>query len=286
MHLARSVLACALLASAGVAHADKTSTTDKVEADKHYQLGKRHYNLNEWDEAIAEFKAAYKLFPDPVNLYNIAQAYRLKGKHCTAAAQFYANYQREEKNKRLRDSVTKVRKDMEACARTEKPDEPAPSLPMPPMPAPLDPSASPPPAGQPPPIATQPPPAPPMGDDAMRGIEPPDLDPNRNRRILGYVLMIGGGVSILGGIGFSFQVSSLEDKLSKCDDFGCPGGEDELALQDRRDRAALSANGAYGLGVSAVVVGGILYVISRKPKQDSRLTVLPARGGAVVRWAF
>ena len=60
MHPGRTLLILGLLVSS-VAHADPKA--DKAEATKHYELGKRHYNLNEWDDAIAEFKAAYLLFP-------------------------------------------------------------------------------------------------------------------------------------------------------------------------------------------------------------------------------
>ncbi len=275
MDLARSlVLVCALTSSA---FADDKA--DKADAAKHYQLGKRHYNLNEWDEAIGEFKAAYKLFPDPVNLFNIAQAYRLKGKNCTAAAQFYANYQREEKVKKLRDSVTKVRKDMEACAKTEKSDEPLPVPPPvpalvgepPPDPAPIAPGTA------------------PTGENAMRHIEPApptNLDPNRNRRIFSYVLLGTGGTLVLGGLLLSGQVADLDRKLDGCDAFGCDSGDDPRALQDERTRANINANACYGLGISAVVGGGLLYFLSRKPKQDKRVTVLPMRGGAAVHVSF
>lgn len=268
------VLASVLFGS--VAHADDKA--DKAEADKHYQLGKRHYNLNEWDEAIGEFKAAYKLFPDPVNLFNIAQAYRLKGKNCTNAAQFYANYQREEKVKKLRDSVTKVRKDMEDCAKTEKPDEP---LPVPP-PVPALP-------GEPPPGPAPLTPATPTGENAMRQIDPippANLDPNRNRRIFGYVLLGTGGVLVLGGLLYSGTVADLDRKLDGCDDFGCDSGDDPKVLADDRARAKINANASYGLGFSAVIGGGLLYLLSRKPKQDNRVTVLPMRGGAAVRVSF
>lgn len=276
MALVRPLVLASLLVASVAAADDKA---DKAEADKHYQLGKRHYNLNEWDEAIGEFKAAYKLFPDPVNLFNIAQAYRLKGKNCTNAAQFYANYQREEKNRKLRDSVTKVRKDMEACAKTEKSDEPLPV--PPPVPAPV---------GEPPPG-----PAPimpgtaPTGENAMRQIEPPppaDLDPNRNRRILGYVLMGTGGALVLGGLFYSAKIADLDDKLDGCDDFGCDSGDDPKVLTDDRARAKINANASYGLGFSAVIGGGLLYLLSRKPKQDNRVTVLPMHGGAAVRIRF
>lgn len=271
-------LALALLVSTSSVHADDKA--DKAEADKHYQLGKRHYNLNEWDEAIDEFKTAYKLFPDPVNLFNIAQAYRLKGKNCTAAAQFYANYQREEKNKKLRDSVTKVRKDMEACAATEKPDEPvtAPALPVPVDPQPPPPSPA--------PIM----PGTPTGENAMRPIgpsEPVNPDPNRNRRILGYVAMGGGALLVAFGFGFTAQKNGFQSRLDTCDDFGCERDDDDpVELKDNVERARVNANASFGIGFTSIIVGGFLYMFSRKPTPDQRVTVMPARNGAAVQIRF
>ena len=284
MHLGRTLLlVCALLVGASVTHADDKA--DKVEAAKHYQLGKRHYNLNEWDDAIAEFKAAYTLFPDPVNLYNIAQAYRLKKNHCADAATFYANYQREEKTKKLRDSVAKVRKDMEACAKTEKPAEP---LPIPPAVPPVA-------GGTPPPVSsgaaptTFAPPPPLTGENALRTTEPPaNQDPNRNRRILGFVLIGTGAVSTLVAILYSAKISDLDSRLDGCDQFGCDDGSNPVDLKEERNRAQISANSGYGFGIPAVILGSILYAVSRKPRpaDKPKLTVLPMRNGAAFSWSF
>jgi tetratricopeptide (TPR) repeat protein len=44
---------------------------------QHPNSGLAHYNLQEYKDAIADFEAAYRLKPDPVFLYNLAQAHRL-----------------------------------------------------------------------------------------------------------------------------------------------------------------------------------------------------------------
>ncbi|MBA2545091.1 MAG: tetratricopeptide repeat protein [Deltaproteobacteria bacterium] len=265
------------------AHADDKA--DKAEAAKHYQLGKRHYNLNEWDEAIAEFKTAYKLSPDPVNLYNIAQAYRLK-KNCTTAAQFYANYQREEKIKRLRDSVTKVRKDMEKCAETEKPEKSDEPLPIPPL-DPVVPTTNAPPV-RPAPINPGSPPVATTGENALRTSEPANLDPNRNRRILSYVLIGVGSLSLLTGVSLSFKAADFDGQLDDCRTFDDCGVIEERKLQEDADSARRGAGGAYGFGGVCVLGGVILYMVSRKPKADRphNVTVMPSRGGAAMSWTF
>jgi hypothetical protein len=52
-----------------------------------------HFNLEEWEAAIDEWKAGYRSKPVPQFLYNIAQAYRLS-KHYDEALSFYQRYLR------------------------------------------------------------------------------------------------------------------------------------------------------------------------------------------------
>jgi hypothetical protein len=66
----------------------------KAEARQHYENGSRKFDLTEYDDAAAEFKAAYELVGDPVILYNIAQSYRLARKH-ELALLFYKTYLRK-----------------------------------------------------------------------------------------------------------------------------------------------------------------------------------------------
>jgi hypothetical protein len=73
----------ALMAIPGIAvvasRAHAQSDDAKKKAKDHYEKGTTHYNLGRFDEAIKEFEAAYELYPEPVFLYNIAQAHRMKG---------------------------------------------------------------------------------------------------------------------------------------------------------------------------------------------------------------
>jgi tetratricopeptide (TPR) repeat protein len=82
---------CALLvccaSSAGVAHADDA----RAEAREHFVKGTKSFDLGLYDEAIAEYMAAYKVKPDPALLFNLAQAHRLAG-HVADALRFYRMY--------------------------------------------------------------------------------------------------------------------------------------------------------------------------------------------------
>jgi tetratricopeptide (TPR) repeat protein len=66
-----------------------------AEAKQRYENGMAHFNLEEWDAAIDEWKSGYRAKPVPQFLYNIAQAYRLS-KHYEDALNFYQRYLRAE----------------------------------------------------------------------------------------------------------------------------------------------------------------------------------------------
>jgi tetratricopeptide (TPR) repeat protein len=67
---------------------------DKEHAKALYAEGLRHYNVAEYDQAIESFKSSYLVSGDARLLFNVAQAYRLKG-DCEQALRFYKNFQRE-----------------------------------------------------------------------------------------------------------------------------------------------------------------------------------------------
>jgi tetratricopeptide (TPR) repeat protein len=57
---------------------------DGATAREHFRHGTSAFNLGHYLEAVAEYEAAYEAKPDPVLLYNIAQAYRLAGENRSA----------------------------------------------------------------------------------------------------------------------------------------------------------------------------------------------------------
>jgi hypothetical protein len=63
------------------------------EARRHFEEGTKAFNLGEFQRAVTEYKAAYNAKPDPVFLYNIAQAYRL-GSDLANALFFYRSFLR------------------------------------------------------------------------------------------------------------------------------------------------------------------------------------------------
>ena len=83
---------------------------------QHYQAGVTHYELSEYEPAIADFKEAYRLSNDPAYLFNIAQAYRLQRK-CGDAMQFYQRYLAAAGDIPNKDKVASRIEEMRACAR-------------------------------------------------------------------------------------------------------------------------------------------------------------------------
>lgn len=81
---------CLLLAlGASTSHAADVD----AESKRLYKEGTKQYNLGEFEEAITAYKSGYDAKPDPVFLYNIAQAYRLWGKPDKAVF-FYKSFLR------------------------------------------------------------------------------------------------------------------------------------------------------------------------------------------------
>jgi tetratricopeptide (TPR) repeat protein len=106
-------------------------------AREHYEQAVAHYNLDEFAPALAEFREAYRLKPDPSFLFNIAQCHRKLGE-TDAALDFYRKYLRNLPNAPNRADVERMIADLRA-QRAES--APAPAPPAPPAPPDTTPSA-------------------------------------------------------------------------------------------------------------------------------------------------
>lgn len=164
------VIAFALLLPAVVLAQPKApgaavQTKEKAEAKVHYDQGTVHFNLDEWPQAIQEFKAAYRLFPDAIFLYNIAQCHRKIG-DAAEALSFYKKYLRERPDAPNRSEVEKRIDELEAAraAQSQSREAPPAGLAPPNLPtsaAPSEPPAVPAPGPAPPEPAAAPPAQPP-----------------------------------------------------------------------------------------------------------------------------
>jgi tetratricopeptide (TPR) repeat protein len=146
-------LCVALLALAAVAPAEEADPELVAKVRARYQSATTHYNLSEYREALADYTEAYRMRPDPVFLFNIAQSYRQLGEF-EKAARFYRTYLREKPDAPNRAAVERFIADADAAlARQQAERQPtavaAPELKPTPAAAP-EPSPAPPRQAEPP----------------------------------------------------------------------------------------------------------------------------------------
>jgi len=238
MMINRLLFALALLVLASPRVGAQPATASSLEAS-----GNKHFELAEYDAAITDFKEAFRISDAPGYLYNIAQAYRLKG-DCRSASTFYKTYLRRMPDAtnaaKVRERVT----EMDACAGTQ------PAAPTPPAPTTTTPAQP-----VPPPVEhPEPPPTP-----------QPEHPTGSGRTWMKYTGLASLGVGAVGlGLGLKFMLDSrsANDDLKTTCAVTCTSAQ-ALAIQsDGKDanRNAVIAGVAGGVFVAA---GVVLFVMSR-----------------------
>jgi hypothetical protein len=133
----RGLLLAAAVAVPAAAHAVPTRE-ERATARMHYDKAVTHYNLGEFADAAAEFRAVYKAAPQAALLFDAAQAYRLAN-DVPKAVFFYQSYLRVEPGTPRRAEVEKRIKELSPAS---PPTTPAPLTPpaekLPGVPAPAE----------------------------------------------------------------------------------------------------------------------------------------------------
>ena len=184
---------------------------DPAEARKHFELGKRYVQVDEYRKAIEEFKAGHILTPDPAFLYNIAECYRRLSEH-EEALKFYrrflaispaGNPQREMATTRVAELEKAGATATPAVAAPNVTAERAPAVVPPPVPAP---APRPVPTDVPPP-STEPTSAPQLtaAPDTTVAAEPSDSSRPFYRRAWFYGVV---GAVVVGGALGAWAISS------------------------------------------------------------------------------
>lgn len=164
------------------AQAEEPSAELKAQARKAFERGMGHYQKDEFDKAIEQFDVGFRLIPNPLFLYNMAQAHRLSNRP-EKALDLYRRYLRESPEAKNRGEVE------ERIAVLEKQMASAAPQLIVPADARLD--------------APEPPPA------ALLQLSLGDSDDqtSRKRRLLPIILGAAGGAVVLGlviGLGVYF----------------------------------------------------------------------------------
>jgi tetratricopeptide (TPR) repeat protein len=169
-------------------------------AREHFAKAKTHYDLNEWEMALKEFKDAYRYVQDPKLLYNIAQCHWKLGQK-REAIEFYKNYLRREPNARNRAEVERRIDELEKSVEKE--------------PAPPAAPVAPPPVTTTPPILTAPPPMPaatvPMVETRPAS-EPSSAQPVYKR----WWFWTAVGAAVVGGVVAGIALSRGGQELGTC----------------------------------------------------------------------
>jgi tetratricopeptide (TPR) repeat protein len=252
------IRALAVITVLGLALAPRAAHADVPNPpDGHYEKGRRLYDLEEYDAAIAEFKQGYLIDPSPVYLFNIAQAYRLKG-DCASSEDFFKRYLKADPASTKREKIEKLVAECEPEPQDAPPDGDGTGGTA------LDPSA-----GSP---IQQPPP-------------PPPPDPGRSRRIAGLVTGVAGLALMGGGTALAIHVSGVQSELE--DD--CAAGCDWAEYRDRdasaRTKSTWSKVLLVGGGV-ATIAGAALWFWGRSMTAETPVAVVPTDGGALVTTVF
>jgi tetratricopeptide repeat protein len=297
-----------LPASRSFAAADETSA-----AREHAQKGKAFMDLGKYNEAAAEYEAAYAEKQDPTLLLNLAQAYRMAG-NGNKAIFFYRKYLQHVPKSPYRADIEDKIATLEKGGATgsvapppvgENPVTPPPPPtvpPAPPGPPPgpttAGPGANPPgppgaPPGAPPasPIVapTPAPPAPPPGPPP----EAAPVDHGKNLRLAGIVTGGAGVVSYVVAAIFGGQAKTAQRNVEKT---ASNGGTFDPS-EDQRGRSAQTKEITFIIvGTAALAAGGVIYYLgARHPAETGSPppgsvallpSVAPDRAGAALRVTF
>ena len=280
MRLLGLTISLALTLAASLARAEPPSPRDKAAAQQEYTAGQAKYEAGDFLGAAEQFAAAYQHDPDPVYLFNLAQAYRF-AKRCRDSADNYRRFLAAAPDAPNRDNVEHYLEEVDACARTEPVAEPgttapaagaapaptAPGSPDQPGPPHHPPATAP---GEPPPSAGVEAEAPAPGGHALRAT--------------GLALGVAGLAGVAAGAYFTWDVSHITDQRDHtCRNNGCDG----LQLRNFDDRGTSAehrAIAAYALGGAALAAGIILLV--HEHHAHHALAFVPTRGGAMATAAL
>jgi hypothetical protein len=253
----RSIVIALVALAPWLAIAQPAPSSDAAETA--YKEGRRHYDLREWDQAIAKFKEAYELRSDAASLFNIAQAYRLKG-DCVEALGFYKTYKRNFPSAQNLDKVDKFIAELEPCAKQQSAS------------AKTEPIA---PAG----AET---PAPRV--DVSKSAEPATsgADTGGGKRTTGLVVAGVGAGAVVAGTVFGLIARSKASAVSNGGNPAMPPVFDP-STQNAGKHDAVAATILWTVGGAAIVTGGVVWLLGHRAEHAS-VAVVPRERGAVVVW--
>ncbi len=260
--MTRQLLAGVVMLAAGAGAAAADSHTRAHEA---FAAAQAAYTAGDYRTAVAGYAEAYALDPDPVYLFDTAQALRLSDE-CTEAATYYRRFLAVVPNPPNLDKIRQLVADVEKCAADAAGSAEAEPAPPPHRRRKRKPD--------------------PSGLDAALAVAPPGADdtaPRHPLRPVGIAAVAIGAISLGAGLAFTASASGYASDRSQICPHGCMWTA-ALAKQEADDdasghTASHLAVAGYALGAVALTAGVLLYLHVEHPPAVG-LSVGP--GGATV----
>jgi tetratricopeptide (TPR) repeat protein len=259
----------AIVVSLPAAAAPPTPTPQQLDAAKtHFERAQALHAKGNYDEAIAEYRAAFDAAPLPALLFNIGQSYRLKGDK-RQAVDYYKRYLQAAPGgpgaveaqshiavlgREIDAEDTAAREKAAAAERARAAEERAKAV-----------------------------------EEARRkereaaraelvAAPPEQAAPGRTLKIAGLATAAGGVVLAGVGMYFGLRAKSLSDDLAKL------GSGDEWDPSVRSDGQAAQRNMIIftAVGAAAAVTGGVLYFLGARADTPAETVLAPALAPGVV----
>lgn len=264
-------IALALLAVSIPARADNVA-----DAKEHYIKGTKAFELGAYDEAIAEYSAAYRIKDDPALLYNLAQSHRLAN-HPADAARFYRLFLMKVPNASNRPEVEAKIAELQKLVEQQKKTQ---NMPPDSVKAPN---------ATPPPTAAEPVRTTPSTETAPTVVPTPaTVSPDfvsarqrsaRTMKIAGISTAAVGVALVVGGIVTGVLAQQAGDKLTSINN----NMQTFDYSQQQAGKTEQLLEGVFlGVGGAAVVAGAVVFGLGhREQRRAQKLTIAPSvgRGG-------
>jgi tetratricopeptide (TPR) repeat protein len=222
-------------------------------AEELFEQGGIAFNAGDYETAIAKWNESYEISKAPELLFNIGMALELGGK-CEDALAMFRRFIKLAPDSEDRPRAREFIRDLKAkCDVAAAPPE------------------TPPPGS----VATDP-----SATETTRDERPSGLE------IAGLVVAGVGVVSVATGLYFGHRASSLRDEVSNA----CPGASCDWSVLSSKDaegrRAETKQYVFIGMGATAILGGGVMYLLGRSREQPAPPIALSSgRHGAVITWS-
>jgi tetratricopeptide (TPR) repeat protein len=313
-HVLFLAVALAVVSGSATVHAQQPHAAGNAQKERARQLheqGLRHYEAGQYGRAVAAYRKAYALVPVPGILFNLAQAYRLRG-DCRRAHRAYRSFLRaapgtpeaklaEEHIASLRSCAAREKEkkaaQLAAGAATGTATGAATAQPSAPPRGPATPAGT---TSQPQFSDGSPFDAPPAETTGSSEPIAPAFDlastrdhggtPGRRKKMVGLGVGAAGAVLTVVGVYYGLRANSDANDLNTFFDDGGTWTPELAEREDALDRNRSLALGFSLIGVAAAGTGAVFYWLGHQEATATEaarrgsVSLAPQSNGAVLQW--